>query len=328
MTLVVAPSRLHFGLIHVPVDGISHWPDGTPIRKFGGLGLMLAEPAVQVKVELDRSGEWSATGVLADRALGFARRVWDAACIRWREGVRLTADGPPEHVGLGVGTALGLATARALLMSDIFRSRTTPELATLTGRGERSGIGLNGFDRGGFLFDGGKIVDTDTPALLAREPFPTDWRVVLIRPPGPGAWHGESERAAFRRPRSVEVVLHTTRLLSAIANDVILPAVRQADYRTFCDAIFLFNRTAGEPFAVDQGGAYCGPEVTRLIETVRGWGVSGVGQSSWGPTVFAFASDPPSAEALANRARTEWPSLADVRITAANNSGALSLFLK
>ena len=35
---VVAPCRLHFGLLHVPTIGFTHWPDGTPVRKFGGVG--------------------------------------------------------------------------------------------------------------------------------------------------------------------------------------------------------------------------------------------------------------------------------------------------
>src|SRR5437762_31135 len=43
MTRVTAPSRLHFGLFHVPADGFTHWPGidgnpGLPVRALGGVG--------------------------------------------------------------------------------------------------------------------------------------------------------------------------------------------------------------------------------------------------------------------------------------------------
>src|SRR5438046_2232982 len=98
---VVAPCRLHFGLFHVPVEGLTHWPDGTTVRRFGGVGLMIDRPRVVVRVE--PADDWSAEGPLADRALGYARRA--AAFVRseQRRPVRVTVEEcPPEHVGLGV----------------------------------------------------------------------------------------------------------------------------------------------------------------------------------------------------------------------------------
>ena len=106
MTRVVAPSRLHFGLLHVPVAGLIHWPDGTPVRHFGGLGLMIDRPGLEVRVE--PADEWSATGPLADRALGFAYRL--TGCKPDFAGRHFRIDvihAPPEHVGLGVGTQFG-----------------------------------------------------------------------------------------------------------------------------------------------------------------------------------------------------------------------------
>ena len=46
---VVAPCRLHFGLFHVPVDGLTHYPDGRPVRKFGGLGMMIENPRNELR---------------------------------------------------------------------------------------------------------------------------------------------------------------------------------------------------------------------------------------------------------------------------------------
>jgi predicted sugar kinase len=63
---VAAPCRLHFGLLHVPVPGLAHWPDRTPVRTFGGAGLMIESPAVTVSFSSDEP--FSVAGSLADRA--------------------------------------------------------------------------------------------------------------------------------------------------------------------------------------------------------------------------------------------------------------------
>ena len=141
MTRVETGSRLHFGLLRPPPA------DGQ--RGFGGCGLMIEAPAVRVAVE--PATEWSAVGPAADRALAVARRV----AADWPHRVIVEAC-PPEHVGLGVGTQLSLAVARAVSRS-LGRPDDVPvEPARLTDRGARSAIGSHGFEHGGFLVDGGK----------------------------------------------------------------------------------------------------------------------------------------------------------------------------
>jgi beta-RFAP synthase len=313
---VVAPCRLHFGLLHVPVPGLTHWPDGTPVRRFGGVGLMIEPPAVTVSLAVGEP--FSAEGSLSDRARAGLVLLHQKLGNRRMVCGRHVADGPPEHVGLGVGTALSLAVARAAA-----GPLPVAELARLARRGRRSGIGVHGFDRGGILFDGGKGVDDFLPTLYRRLPFPGDWRVVLLRPKVGDGWHGDREQAAFDRPRDPARARATTDRLIAIAFDELAPAVADNDFPTFADAAHRYNRLAGEPFAADQGGPFAGPEITGLIETLRSWGVAGVGQSSWGPTVFAFAEDEGDAHRLADRARRHFPNLSDLTVTRANNRGAM-----
>jgi predicted sugar kinase len=102
-----------------------------------------------------------------------------------------------------------------------------------------------------------------------------------------------------------------------------VPAVKSQDFAAFSDAVQRYNRLAGEPFAADQGGPYSGPEVTAVIDALRAWGAAGVGQTSWGPTVFAFAQDEGEARHLTDRARGQFPNLADVTVAKANNRGAV-----
>ena len=70
MIRVVAPSRLHFGLFHVPVAG-DPWPDGLPVRCFGGVGLMVEEPAVVV---VEPAADWWGRAGRRSRA-GLARPI-------------------------------------------------------------------------------------------------------------------------------------------------------------------------------------------------------------------------------------------------------------
>jgi beta-RFAP synthase len=326
---VVAPCRLHFGLFHVPVEGLTHWPDGRPIRKFGGVGLMIENPNVTVEVRPSTAESWD--GPLGDRGFRFARGVLANRYDGGRATVAVIADGPTEHTGLGVGTALGLAAGysafrlggtRGYSPGCSLNSYAVRSIASWTGRGQRSAIGVYGFERGGLIVDGGKEPGETLSRLESRIDFPERWRAVLVRPDTEPVWHGDAERAAFGRDRTPEQALATTKRLYTIARSQLVRAVQDEDFDAFAAAVFEYNRTAGEPFAVDQGGPYAGPAVSGVIDELLSWGVQGVGQSSWGPTVFAFARDPDEAEHIARRARDWLPASADVTVTAANNTGA------
>ncbi len=206
MQSVWAPSRLHFGLLSLAGDGEA-WPDRRgervlPARRFGGVGLMIERPGVRVTAS--PAVVWSADGPLAERRLSFALRFAESVRRDRPEEEpaprRLTVEeAPPEHVGLGVGTQLGLAVARALaaawgLVLD------APALARRVGRGLRSALGVHGFAHGGFLVESGKRGDDDGLApLAARAPFPPQWRLVLATPSAALGLHGREERQAFAR---------------------------------------------------------------------------------------------------------------------------------
>lgn len=317
---VVAPCRLHFGLFHVPVDGLTHHPDGRPVRKFGGLGLMIENPCVTV--EADRAPSTVVTGALNERGLEFLDHVQE--CGYFRGGWAISADGPREHIGLGVGTALGMAVAWAMFYpAQGFEDMPgIGECSLIVGRGRRSGIGVRGFIGGGFLADDGKEAESKYASPCQRYSFPPNWRIVLVRPPTPPVWYGDRERTAFARTRPADRALSLTDRLRSLAYDAVVPAVRNADFDTFAASIFEFNRLAGEPFHDDQGGPYASPEVACVIDELIEMGAVGVGQSSWGPTVFAFARSADEADHLAKRARERFSSATDVTVTAANNTGA------
>ncbi len=297
MIRVVAGSRLHFGLLHVPTVG-----EPAGLRHFGGLGLMIREPVIALTVEV--ADAWSATGPSADRALTVAWRVVEQLPPEQRRPLKIAVETcPPEHVGLGVGTQLALAVADATCRILGGAPPSPDELARLAGRGGRSRIGVEGYARGGFLLDGGQNPDRPgSSAILHRGSFPESWCVLLLRPRSAERWHGDRERWAFARPRDPDANLRTTERLCRLAILGILPALHDADLPNFGESLHDFNRAAGEAFADDQGGPYCCAAVAELIRWLRAEGVTGAGQSSWGPTVFAMVESRGAAESLLNRA--------------------------
>ena len=71
-----------------------------------------------------------------------------------------------------------------------------------------------------------------------------------------------------------------------------------------------------------QGGIYSCPATAELVQWLRGRGVRGVGQSSWGPTVFAMAGDADEATALIAAAHHRWGGKVRTVASAGRNVGA------
>ena len=195
---------------------------------------------------------------------------------------------PAEHVGLGVGTQLSLAVVRLLLELGGNPAPPPETLARLAGRGRRSGIGLHGFFHGGLIVDGGRRDDATPPPLLARLPFPEDWSILLVQPRGPRGRHGAEELQAFEElPPLADRV--TDRLCRLVLLGI-LPAVVENDLHAFGAALTELQHNVGSIFAPMQGGAYATPQSESIIAELARLGLVGAGQSSWGPTLYAFGS--------------------------------------
>src|SRR5208282_5500231 len=85
-----------------------------------------------------------------------------------------------------------------------------------------------------------------------------------------------------------------------------LPALVEADLEAFGEAVHDFNARAGETFAAVQGGIYASPRGAEIVAFLRRSGIRGVGQSSWGPALFAVVEDDDRARALAEALRARF----------------------
>jgi beta-RFAP synthase len=276
------PSRLHFGLLS--------WGPGQP-RQFGGVGLMIEAPGLELSAE--PSPSWRAEGLLAGRVIEVASGVAGRLASRGVEvrPARLEVSrAPTEHVGLGVGTQLGLGVARLLAHLAGGPEPTIGELAGLAGRGLRSGIGLHGFALGGLIVDGGRRGPEGIPPLLSRVEFPAEWSVLVLTPRREPGLHGPGEVRAFAElPPSPDAL--TDRLCRLVLLGL-LPAAVERDLARFGEALDELQRRVGQGFAPAQGGTFARPELEAIAGVLRSEGLKGVGQSSWGPTLYGFLDAP------------------------------------
>jgi beta-RFAP synthase len=286
---VEAPARLHFGILDLR---------GHRGRWFGGIGAAIPTPSV--RLEAIPSAQLTSVGPEAARALEFAERYARAAGLPG--GAHLTIQRViPSHVGLGSGTQLGLSVARAL--AELYGLPTDPlTLAAAVGRGQRSAIGTWTFALGGFVLEGGRRRgDTAVAPLISRLPIPRHWHAVIAIPSAGTGLSGAAEVAAFRdlpppEEREVEQVSHLVLMQ-------LLPALADGDLTAFGAALSEVQRVTGQWFAPAQGGAFASPATQALVARMEECGAAGVGQSSWGPTVYGVVGDADQARDLARRIR-------------------------
>lgn len=281
---ITAPARLHLGFLDL---------DGALGRRFGSLGLTIDRPVLDLSVApsttLDVTGPESAR----------LRRCVEAAAVHlgvsvWGQFKLHTA--LPPHAGFGSGTQLALAAAAGLtrLNAIPFDARAA---AVALDRGNRSGIGLAAFLIGGLVLDGGRGESDEPPPIISRLPFPESWRVILVLDRGGVGVHGAAERVAFASlphfPAEAAGSLCRLTLMK------ILPAVATADIAAFGSGVTELQRRIGDYFAPAQdGNHFASAPVAAALEDLAARGAAGVGQSSWGPTGYAFAASEDAARRL------------------------------
>jgi beta-RFAP synthase len=316
MVIVSTPARLHFGLLRFEqADGPS----------FGGLGMMIAEPRWTVQIE--PATEWSVEGPDRERAAELVRRLWKELSPNHAQdappALRINVvSAIPLHHGFGGGTQLALAIAAGMRHLLGLPQATAVELALLTGRGKRSAVGTHGFLHGGLIWETGWQPGEPLGTLAARVRVPIPWRVLLVTPNSASGLSGQIELDAFSRLPPVAAA--TTARLIHLANQQNMPSAERGAFNEFSEAVYQYGRLAGECFASVQGGPYASPEIAKCVDAIRQLGVHGVGQSSWGPSLFAFTENDEHANWLADASQTKRIApRGAIQITRADNVGAV-----
>jgi beta-RFAP synthase len=269
-------------------------------RRFGSIGVSLDQPATVLSAW--RAAEITAEGAGAERAIKVAKKL--AKALNLQGGMHLQlAQVIPQHAGLGSGTQMSLAVG--LAMNRLYNlGLILEDVALLTERGARSGIGLGTFAAGGVIIDGGRGTQTLIPPVIARADFPESWRILLILDRAESGIHGAEEMAAFRRlPEfSADIAAQMCRHVLMQA----LPALAEHDLATFGAAIRELQERTGDYFAPVQGGRYASPHVSTVLRALGEQGVACFGQSSWGPTGFAVFPSKDEAEAARQKLQAQF----------------------
>ena len=307
---IEAPARLHLGFMDL---------EGGLGRRFGSIGLTLDGVATKIVVHkaehIEVKGDPS--GRIQKKAEDyFIHKGLTGGChIEVIEQIL-------GHSGLGSGTQLALAVGKAIAVLYNVEHELS-ELATVLKRGARSGIGIGAFQQGGFLVDGGRDTYCAAPPIISRMQFPSSWRVLLIFDVHCRGLHGQDENASFNVLPNFSA--QTAAYLCRLVMMQILPAISEENINAFSQGIHEVQLCLGEFFASVQGGRYTSTSVGDAIAYLESLEVQGVGQSSWGPTGFAFVNSETQAHILLQELQTKFDNNKELqfKVVSARNTGAV-----
>lgn len=286
---VRAPSRIHFGLLPAA---------GNHTHRRGGLGVMIESPCLELRLHkgVDRNSDRTSDPRINQLVAAYASH-WaiDTSDIEIE-----VVDAPTSHIGLGSGTQIAMSVGAMLSAFSKDRPASAQAIASAMGRGSRSLVGSVGFERGGLVWDAGSKGESSETAIKKNMPdavqafsFPEDWCFVLLWERNQQGLSGKKELKAFSQIPSNPA--ERIQLIDHVDN-YLLPALFRDDLNSFGEGLYEYGMRCGCMFERHQMGSFATTWVTNTVAQLRRDGVRGVGQSSWGPTVFGLFGSQMDAE--------------------------------
>ena len=294
---ITTPSRLHLTLIDLC---------GDLDRVDGGIGVALNNPKVILESELLPNSDIVVNdGLNSEMIYDIAKNVMNHLEIDGGIKFNLISS-IKSHIGLGSKTQLSLAVAFAI--NYLFtKEKSIFELAKIVKRGGTSGIGVNVFQKGGFILDAGHSFGADKekqsflpsrasnapppPALIKYE-IPKNWYFVIAIPNECYEIAGTQEVNVFQKycPIPKEEVGAVCRMILM----VLLPAIYQKDIRTFGKGLTELQKIGFKKIEVDLQP----PVIMDLFQFMAENGTFGSGISSFGPATYGLVDGLENAKIL------------------------------
>lgn len=278
---VKTSARLHMGFLDL---------NGQLSRRFGSLGLGLDAPNTSIELAVGRHVFGETAQI--DYVEKSKHLILAHTQIKAEVSIKVSEE-IPRHFGLGSGTQMALAIGAGI--NQLFKlDLSLVDIASIIGRGMRSGIGVGTFAHGGLVVDGGRGKQTSVPPIIAQHRVPEAWRILLIFDHAHIGIHGIEEADAFAALKNADLKM-TEKVNHQILMQA-LPALHDADLDLFGKAIAALQAYTGDYFSPVQGGRYASKLVGKVLCFLSEQGVLCVGQSSWGPTGFAVFKNQALAE--------------------------------
>ena len=294
MLKIRAFPRIHISLIGMNNDGY---------RLNGGIGFSIASPT------LDMSFESSGLiDVIDRRDNGFSRdEIYrlkghlNNVMIKEELGIAIRCvihDGMIQsHVGFGSNSMIYLSCVEALLILN-HRDYTDQDVVTLSGRGGTSGIGINTYFKGGFIFDTGVsnygqrslapssvFVDKEAhkPLLMKSITLP-EWQLGIFIPCIEHKTE-EEEKDFFQENCPIGKDAVNMILYEAVYG--VTSSLMESDFDVFCKSVDAIQQTKWKSL---ERNLY-GKELMAAESVIRNAGAKCVGMSSLGPLLYFFGDD-------------------------------------
>ncbi len=230
-----------------------------------------------------------------------------------------------SHVGFGSNTLIYLACVEALFILN-GQEYNDDEIIAISGRGGTSGIGINTYFRGGFVFDTGIVnqgqrniapssvfVDNknDRPLLLKELRLP-HWNLGVCIPFIEHKTEDE-EKKFFQKCCPIEKQSVEPILYEAVYG--ITSSLMENDFRVFCKSINAIQCTKWKFLERETYGE----QLFNVERKIRDAGAECVGMSSLGPMLYFFGRD---IDVIIDIIKQEMPQCVCFK-TAFNNMGRL-----
>ena len=303
---ITTPARLHFGFLEL---------NNNRNAPFGGIGLAIDKFHTKIVVKNNTGLKYE--GIYLEKASFFLETFCKKKKIKPNFHLKIERCAP-QHIGLGSGTQLALCIGNAI---SYLKSINLDEkkIAKILNRSSRSKVGLITYKHGGFIID----LETKNNFFTSIEKvfFPEDWKILLIKDEKQGL-HGKNETDAFKKinnsNKSNNLKLRELVLLN------LYPSLIEKNFNGFCKTINKFQNIMGKRFNIYQGGLYSSSEVSKVLNFLKKKKIIGLGQTSWGPTGFAFFPRINEAEQMKRKLKKRFSSCKNLEfiICSGKNSGA------
>ncbi len=278
-TLILnSPSRIHLGFLEL---------NQNSNRIFGSLGLTISKFEDIITIQENKEFEVETKNPSLKKKIEKILKIFSN--IKKIKKCKIVVEKfIPIHQGLGSGTQLSLSVG--FLISELNDLKMNiQEISKTLDRGNRSGIGIEAFESGGFIIDLGKNKKSKKlPLKFLNLKWPKTWKIILILENKLVGTSGTDEIEEFRNLKSINSKFVDQNCKAVLMK--IIPGILEKNFGQFAEGIRLIQKNMSKIF-YGNPNHYASSKIKKIFSLLNKNGVLGFGQSSWGPTGFVFCKN-------------------------------------